>query len=95
MAFERIINIPKRGIGKITLSKISAIARINNTSMFEAAELFIQNLSTKVNYEISEFIFKVSKWSKLKNEMSHIELTQLILEDSKYIEYLEQEEKNS
>ena len=33
-------------------------------------------------------LFKVSKWSKLKNEMSHIELSQLILEDSKYIEHL-------
>ena len=30
LALERIINIPKRGIGKITLSKISSIARINN-----------------------------------------------------------------
>ena len=95
LAFERIINIPKRGIGKTTLSKMSLIARRNNISMFEAAALFIQESETKVNHEISEFVFKFSKWVKLKNEMSHIELTQLVLEDSKYIEYLEQEEKNS
>ena len=31
----------------------------------------------------------------LKKEINHIDLTQLILEDSKYIEYLENEEKNS
>ena len=36
-----------------------------------------------------------NKWNKLKNEMSHVELTQLILEDSNYIEYIQQEEKNS
>ena len=28
LAFERIINVPKRGIGKTTLSKISNISRI-------------------------------------------------------------------
>ena len=95
LAFERIINVPKRGIGKKTLSKISSIARSCNTSMLEGAAILIQKSETKKNYEISDFIFKVSKWVKLKKEMNHIELTHLVLEDSKYIEYLEQEEKNS
>ena len=95
LAFERIINVPKRGIGKKTLSKISSMARRSNTSMLEGAALLIQKSEIKKNYEISDFIIKVSKWGKLKKEMNHIELTQLVLEDSKYIEYLEQEEKNS
>ena len=95
LAFERIINIPKRGIGKTTLSRISAAARKKNLSMIEAATEIVQESSIKVNLEIKEFIFKLNKWRKLKNEMSHIELAQLILEDSKYIDYLEQEEKNS
>ena len=50
------------------MSKISRVSRMKNISMFEAATLFIQESETKVNYEISEFIFKVSKWGKLKNE---------------------------
>jgi len=95
LSLERIINIPKRGIGKITLAKISSFSRINNLSMLDAASQFIQESSSKVNIEISQFISKVFKWQKLKNEMSHIELTQLILEDSKYIEYLEFDEKNT
>ena len=95
LAFERIINIPKRGIGKTTLARISAAARTSNLSMLEAATQIVQESSAKVNLEIKEFIFKVHKWRKLKNEMGHVELTQLILEDSKYINYLEQEEKNS
>ena len=95
LSLERIINIPKRGIGKTTLAKISSFSRINNLSMLDAAYQFIQESSSKVNIEISQFITKVFKWQKLKNEMSHIELTQLVLEDSKYIEYLELEEKNT
>ena len=37
LAFERIINIPKRGIGQITLKKIFNISRKYNLSMYEAA----------------------------------------------------------
>ena len=95
LAFERIINIPKRGIGKVTLSKINLLARNNNISMLEAASIYIQGTSSKINDVLSNFIVKIYKWNKLKNEMGHIELTQLILEDSNYIEYIQQEEKNS
>ncbi len=95
LAFERIINIPKRGIGKITLSKINSLARLENISMLEASRNLVQESQTKVNFEINDFITKVFKWSKLNKEMDHIDLTQLILEDSKYIEYLQGEEKTA
>ena len=95
LAFERVINVPKRGIGKITLSKINNISRINNVSMFDAAEMFIQQHASKVKSEINDFIIKVHKWNKIKRDINHVELTQIILEDSNYISYLEQEEKNS
>jgi len=95
LALERIINVPKRGIGRTTLGKINSIARNNNISMFNAGSKMIQDSTSKVNIEINEFIRKVHKWYNLKKEIDHIELTQLILEDSKYVEYLEQEEKNS
>ena len=95
LALERIINVPKRGIGKKTLYKINSIARINNISMFDAVSTMLQDSTSKVNVEISEFIRKVYKWYRLKKEMDHVALTQLVLEDSKYVEYLEQEEKNS
>ena len=94
LAFERVINVPKRGIGKTTLSKINHISRTNNVSMFDAAELFIQQHSLKTKSEINEFIIKVHKWNSIKKDINHIELAQIILEDSNYINYLEQEEKN-
>ena len=63
--------------------------------MLDAANIFIQDSSSKVNVEIKEFIFKIHKWHKLKTAMNHIELTQLILEDSNYLQFLEDEENNS
>ena len=95
LALERIINIPRRGIGKTTLSKITQISRLNNISMFEALKDFSSENSTKVNLEIKNFVLKVINWRKIKNNFDHIELTKTILEDSNYIEYLENEAKNS
>ena len=95
LALERIINIPKRGIGTLTIKKISFISRNHKISMFEALSKFIENSSNKINIEISEFIQKIIKWRNSKNHINHVELAQLILEDSKYIEHLEHQEKNS
>jgi len=95
LAFERVINIPKRGIGKTTLNKISQIARLNNISMFEASKKFKEENQTKVNSEINTFIMNVLKWQKIKKNFDHIELAKSVLEDSNYIQYLENEAKNS
>ena len=94
LALERIINVPKRGIGKSTVSKINILARDNQISMLEATMQFVQNSSNKKNNEINNFVTKVLNWRKLNEKLNHIELTQLILEDSGYIEYLAEEEKN-
>jgi len=95
LAFERIVNIPKRGIGKSTLSKISSHARINNSSMFESTKQIIFKTNTKAKNELYKFIDNVTKWQKIKKNFDHIELTKTIIEDSGYLEYLKNEEKNS
>ena len=95
LAFERIINTPKRGVGKTTLRKINQIARSNNISMFEAAQIFVNENKTKVNFEINTFIYNVLNWQKIKKNFDHIELTKVILEDSQYMQFLETELRSS
>ncbi len=95
LAFERIINVPKRGIGKTTLSKINKISRLNKISMFEASQQFISENKTKVNLEISNFIQNILNWQKMKKNFDHIDLTKAVLEDSKYIQFVENDSKNS
>ena len=95
LAFERVINTPKRGIGKSTINKINQLARLNTISMFEASKQFIQENKTKVQIEINKFILNLINWQKIKKNFDHIELTKAVLEDSKYLQYLEDEAKNS
>ena len=95
LAFERVINVPKRGIGKTTIGKINQIARLNNMSMFDASRKFAEENQTKINIEINNFILNILKWQKVKKNFDHIELTKAILEDSKYVDHLENEAKNS
>ena len=95
LAFERVINVPKRGIGKTTIGKINQIARLNNISMFDASRKFAEENQTKINIEINNFILNILKWQKVKKNFNHIELTKAILEDSKYVDHLENEAKNS
>ncbi len=95
LAFERVINTPKRGIGKTTLAKINNISRLNKSSLFEGAKIFINENNSKVNIEIENFIKNILNWRKIKKNFDHIELTKVILEDSKYMESLEIELKNS
>ena len=95
LAFERVINTPKRGIGKTTLAKINNIARLNNISLFEGSQIFINENKTKVNIEIENFIKNIINWRKIKKNFDHIELTKAVLEDSKYIQSLETELKSA
>jgi len=95
LAFERVINTPKRGIGKTTLAKINKISRLNNISLFEGSQIFVNENKTKVNIEIENFIKNIVNWRKIKNNFDHIELTKTVLEDSNYMQSLEIELKSS
>ncbi len=95
LAFERIINVPKRGIGKSTLSKISSSARLNKTSMFNACKDLIFKSNTKVKTELYNFVDNIAKWKKIYKNFDHIELTKVIIEDSGYLEFLKKEQLNS
>ena len=95
LAFERIVNVPKRGIGKSTIGKISSYARLNKISLFEATQQIVFKTNSKIKIELYNFIQNILKWKKLKNNFDHIELTKVIVEDSGYLDYLKNEEKNS
>ena len=95
LAFERIINVPKRGIGKTTLSKISSYSRLNKISMYEATKQIIFKTNSKAKAEIYKFIDNLNKWKKTLNNFNHIELAKVIVEDSGYLDSLKKEEKNS
>ena len=91
LAFQRIINRPRRGVGNKTLDVIVSKARENNESMYETLKkekLF----SGKMQKTMDDFVSMVENWKKIANnqEMPIFKLFEKILRDSGYREMLEE-----
>ena len=88
LAFIRIINTPRRGIGQKTLDAISTIANEQGITMYEV----IKNGLYPKNREVFDrFVSMIEKW---RNDMENIELELLlqeVLDDSGYRNMLESE----
>ena len=87
LAFERIVNNPKRSIGESTLKQINEFARKNNFNLEQSSKKMIElNLiKPKAKFGLNSFLKLVDKWRvdnhRIKN---HVKLMQLILDESGY-----------
>lgn len=91
LSLNRIINEPKRGIGKTSLDKIAQIAEENNISMYEVikhAEVYGLN---RVYLNSREFIDCIESIITKKDELTISELVKKILKDTGYTRALENE----
>ena len=88
LAFERIINKPKRSIGAVTVQNIALYASENNVSMFYAVELMLQERKLKSPKIFENFILNIKKWPLLYSTSSNYDATKKILEESGYLESL-------
>ncbi len=88
LAFERIVNNPKRSIGDSTLKNIHEFAKENNLNLERASiKMLEQNLiKPKAKIGLSLFINSLIKW---RNDLTikksnHIKLLQIVLDESGY-----------
>ncbi|MFV0431416.1 MAG: ATP-dependent helicase [Alphaproteobacteria bacterium] len=93
LAFERIINVPKRGLGAGSLQKIQAFAREHDKSLFDAAQIMVSadNFSGKAGQSLKNFVHYFESWRQQQEELSHGELVEKILEDSGYLDMWKQD----
>ena len=86
LAFERILNKPKRGLGDKALQTIHQLARAEGMSLMRAARLIIQTeeLRQPARRNLRDFVEMVDRWRALL--ASHIELAETILDESGYTE---------
>ncbi|MDA9199531.1 UvrD-helicase domain-containing protein [Candidatus Pelagibacter sp.] len=88
LAFERIVNNPKRSIGDTTLKTVHEFGKVNNLSLETAANKMIeQNLiKPKTKIGLSFFLNALNKWRNDLNikKISHIKLLQIVLDESGY-----------
>ena len=88
LAFERIVNNPKRSVGDSTIKLIHDYAKINFLSLVSASKKLIEinKIKPKAKVGLSSFLNFLSKWKndyKIKN-IYHVKLLQVILDESGY-----------
>jgi len=88
LAFERIVNNPKRSIGDSTLKNIHEFAKENNLNLERASiKMLEQNLiKPKAKIGLNLFINSLSKWRNdiIIKKSNHIKLLQIVLDESGY-----------
>ena len=88
LAFERIVNNPKRSIGDTTLKTVHEYAKENGLSLEKASIKMIEQnmIKPKTKIGLGFFLNSLSKWRNdlLIKKISHIKLLQIVLDESGY-----------
>lgn len=86
LAFERIINVPKRGIGTATVQALHHLSRALSISLIEAARRLIatDELRPQARRSIAALLADFDRWRSLVDVADHIELVETVLDESGY-----------
>ena len=88
LAFERIVNVPKRGLGDATIQAMHDLARKRRVPLTEAARLIVESddLKPKPRGTLRGLMDSFERWRKQKETIPHTELAELVLDESGYTE---------
>ncbi|MCP1199664.1 ATP-dependent helicase [Notoacmeibacter sp. MSK16QG-6] len=88
LAFERIVNVPKRGLGDTTVRLVHDTARARQCPMLQAAADLVgtEELKPKPRSALREVVENFRRWSQTLDSTPHVELAESILEESGYID---------
>ncbi len=88
LAFERIVNTPKRGLGNKAQQTIQSVARSNGVSLVEGARLAVEAglIKGKGGAALRVLVEDIRRWGRLAGDgdMTHMELAEIILDESGY-----------
>jgi DNA helicase II / ATP-dependent DNA helicase PcrA len=90
LAFERIVNVPKRGIGDSTVQKLLAVARGAGVSASVAARELVRTdeLAARTRTALANFLRDTDRWRAAGEKTPHPRLLETILEESGYTDAL-------
>lgn len=92
ISFERIVNEPKRGIGKTSLDKLRAYAAEQDMSMFEALDVVdFVGVTPRVANALAEFQEMILSFMKQQEFLTATEMVEQVLSRTGYEEMLENE----
>ncbi|MBL6761820.1 MAG: UvrD-helicase domain-containing protein [PS1 clade bacterium] len=86
LAFERICNKPRRGLGNVAIQTLQNAARGQGKSLFQMAEEIIdtEELKPAARRSLTGFVRAINHWRSLVDTMTHTELAELVLDESGY-----------
>jgi ATP-dependent DNA helicase UvrD/PcrA len=88
LAFERIFNQPKRGLGESTLATLHEYRRRAGVSLMRSATVLLETkeLKTRTRQILRDLLARFHRWRARAAEITHEELAQQVLEESGYVD---------
>ncbi len=86
LALERIIGVPKRGIGESTLNQIYQFGKKNNLCLEDSILKILEkdDFKPKIKTAFVQLMNLINKWRKDSKNMKHYDLMKLVLDESGY-----------
>jgi DNA helicase-2/ATP-dependent DNA helicase PcrA len=93
LAFERIVNTPKRGLGDATLQILHAYGRRERVPLMQAARFLVETeeLKAKPRAALKSLIADFDRWRELIDVKPQHELAEMVLDESGYTEMWRQD----
>jgi DNA helicase-2/ATP-dependent DNA helicase PcrA len=90
LAFERIVNKPKRGIGDASVQALHHYARSNSMPLLAAAHQIVDTdeLPPKARNALGALAASIVRWTEASKHIPHTELAEMVLDESGYTDML-------
>ncbi|HMC90829.1 MAG TPA: 3'-5' exonuclease, partial [Allosphingosinicella sp.] len=91
LAFERIVNTPKRGLGDKAVARIHDLARRAGVPLMQAAAQILDTdeLTPQARRALGNLVGDIARWRSRLGELPHPELARLVLDESGYTAMLQ------
>ena len=86
LAFERIVNVPKRGLGDKAVQKVHMLARAEDVPLTTAAARILDTdeLTPQARRALGNLVGDIARWRGMAGSMPHAELARQLLDESGY-----------
>jgi DNA helicase-2/ATP-dependent DNA helicase PcrA len=86
LAFERIVNVPKRGLGDKAIAKIHQLARAEGIPLLTAGARILDTdeLTPQARRALGNFVGDIARWRDMASQLPHAELARQLLDESGY-----------
>ena len=93
LAFERIVNVPRRGVGEVALRTMHETARADGVPLMEAAATLVADggLKGRVKEQIDALLRGFVRWRALLETDGHVVTVATLLDESGYTEMWQQD----